>query len=216
VVVVAPGSVALLPDTVHNVGDALTAVPLAGAFLLGRRAPTARLTYGYGRTEDLAALPVLAIILFSAVYAGYEALARLAGNEWVAVYRLRTGRRIGSAALVADGHHARIDGFTSLAVVAGAIGVALGLRLADPIVGLAIPVVILENRLDVQKRSASVCLKGLSPRSSRRSATRPGALAGCRAWPRCAPAGSGTRSAPTCAWWPQGPPWSRPIGLRAR
>jgi cation diffusion facilitator family transporter len=109
VVVIASGSVALLSDTVHNVGDALTAVPLAAAFLLGRRPPTSRLTYGWGRSEDLA---VLAIILFSAVYAGYEAIDRLihpttpgyllgrrpcrgwgfAGNEWVAVYRLRAGR----------------------------------------------------------------------------------------------------------------------------
>lgn len=163
VVVIVSGSVALLADTVHNVGDALTALPLAAAFLLSRRPPTSRLTYGYGRTEDLAGLIVLAIILFSAVFAAYEAVQRIlhpqrpgfllavavagllgfVGNEWVAVYRIRAGRRIGSAALVADGYHARIDGFTSLAVVAGAIGVALGFDLADPIVGLIIAVVIL-------------------------------------------------------------------------
>ena len=163
VVVALSGSVALLADAVHNVGDALTAIPLAAAFLLSRRPPTLRLTYGFGRTEDLAGLAVLAIILFSAVYAACEAIQRIVhphtpgllwavaaagaigfvGNEWVAVYWIRTGRRIGSAALVADGYHARIDGFTSLAVVVGAIGVAMGFRLADPIVGLIISIVIL-------------------------------------------------------------------------
>ncbi len=182
-VVIASGSVALLSDTVHNVGDALTALPLAAAFLLGRRPPTSRLTYGWGRTEDLSGLAVLAIILFSAVYAGYEAVDRLihpttpayllavglagavgfAGNEWVAVYRLRTGRRIGSAALVADGYHARIDGFTSLAVVAGAIGVALGFRLADPIVGLAIAVVILRIVWMSAKEIGLRILDGIEP-----------------------------------------------------
>jgi cation diffusion facilitator family transporter len=163
VIVVISGSVALLADTVHNAGDALTAVPLGVAFLLLRRGRTRRLTYGYGRAEDFAGLAVVAIILFSAVYAAYEAIDRLVhpsppgyllataiagvvgfiGNEWVAVYRLGAGRRIGSAALVADGYHARIDGFTSLAVVAGVAGVALGFDLADPIAGLLISVVIL-------------------------------------------------------------------------
>jgi cation diffusion facilitator family transporter len=163
VVVVVSGSVALLADTVHNVGDALTAVPLGVAFLLLRRGRTRRLTYGYGRAEDFAGLAVVAVILFSAVYAAYEAIDRLTnpsppgyllataiagvvgfiGNEWVALYRLRAGRRVGSAALVADGYHARIDGVTSLAVVAGVIGVALGFDLADPIAGLLISVVIL-------------------------------------------------------------------------
>lgn len=163
VIVVLSNSMALLADTVHNIGDALTALPLAAAFLLSRRPPTRRLTYGYGRTEDLAGLAVLAVILFSAGYAAYEAVQRLIhpqaptyllavaaagvigfiGNEWVAVYRIRAGRRIGSAALVADGHHARIDGLTSLAVVVGAAGVAAGYPLADPIVGLVIAAVIL-------------------------------------------------------------------------
>jgi len=162
VVVVLSGSVALLADSVHNVGDALTAVPLAIAFLLLRRPPSARLTYGWGRAEDFAGLAVIAIILFSAVYAAYESIDRLIspsapgyltataiaglagfiGNEWVAVYRIRSGRRIGSAALVADGYHARVDGFTSLAVVVGVAGVALGFDLADPIVGLAISLAI--------------------------------------------------------------------------
>lgn len=162
VVVVLSGSVALLADSVHNVGDALTALPLAVAFLLLRRPRTTRLTYGWGRAEDFAGLAVVAIILFSAVYAGYESIDRLLdpqpprylaatalagvigflGNEWVAVYRIRSGRRIGSAALVADGYHARIDGFTSLAVVAGVVGVALGFELADSIIGLLISLAI--------------------------------------------------------------------------
>jgi cation diffusion facilitator family transporter len=183
VVVVLSGSVALLADTVHNLGDALTALPLAAAFLLSRRPATARLTYGYARTEDLAGLAVLVIILFSAAYAAYEAISRLihpttpgyllavaiagligfAGNEWVAVYRIRTGRRIGSAALVADGEHARIDGFTSLAVVAGAIGVALGFRLADPIVGLAISLVILRIVWSSAKQIGLRILDGIEP-----------------------------------------------------
>src|SRR5215207_4501912 len=163
VIVVLSGSVALLADTVHNVGDALTAVPLAIAFVLLRRPPTRRLSYGWGRAEDFAGLAVIAVILFSAVYAAYESVSRLIdpvapshllatavagavgfiGNEWVAVYRIRSGERIGSAALVADGHHARVDGFTSLAVVFGVAGVAVGFELADPIVGIAISVVIL-------------------------------------------------------------------------
>jgi cation diffusion facilitator family transporter len=163
VVVLLSGSVALLADTVHNVGDALTAVPLAVAFLLLRRPPTERLSYGWGRAEDFAGLAVVLIILFSAVFAAYESVGRLldpsapshlvataiagvigfAGNEWVAVYRIRSGKRIGSAALVADGYHARADGFTSLAVVVGVAGVAAGFELADPIVGIAISLVIL-------------------------------------------------------------------------
>jgi cation diffusion facilitator family transporter len=162
-VVLTSGSVALLADTVHNLSDALTAVPLWIAFAIGRRAANRRYTYGYGRAEDLAGLFVVAMIVLSAVVAAVEAIRRLldpapvghlawvafagligfAGNELVAVYRTRIGRRIGSAALVADGLHARTDGLTSLAVVAGAAGVALGFPLADPIVGLLITVAIL-------------------------------------------------------------------------
>src|SRR6478735_6287172 len=155
-------SVALLADTVHNVSDALTAIPLWIAFVLGRRAATRRYTYGYGRAEDLAGLFVIAMIALSAVVAGWEAIDRLLhpapvhnlgwvavaglvgfiGNETVAVFRIREGRAIGSAALVADGHHARTDGFTSLAVLVGAGGVAVGWTWADPVVGLVITVAI--------------------------------------------------------------------------
>jgi cation diffusion facilitator family transporter len=162
VIVVMSGSVALLGDTLHNVADALTAVPLAIAFSLGRRAATRRFTYGYGRAEDLAGIAIVLVIAASAGLAGYEAVRRLLdpqdmraagwvavaavagfiGNEWVARYRIGAGRRIGSAALVADGLHARADGFTSLAVLLGAGGSAIGFPLADPIVGLLITVAI--------------------------------------------------------------------------
>ena len=158
VVVVLSGSVALLGDTVHNAADALTALPLAVAFVLGRRVATRRFTYGFGRAEDLAGIVIVAVIAASSVLAAVTAIDRLtgprqvshlpavaaaavigfAGNEWVARYRIRTGRRIGSAALVADGLHARTDGFASLAVLLGAGGAALGWPLADPLVGLLI------------------------------------------------------------------------------
>ena len=161
-VVLVSGSVALLADTIHNVSDALTAVPLWVAFALGRRAATRRYTYGYGRAEDLAGLFVIAMIALSAVVAGWEAVQRLVnpapvdnlgwvalagflgflGNEAVALFRIREGRAIGSAALVADGHHARTDGLTSLAVLVGAGGVAVGWAWADPVVGLVITVAI--------------------------------------------------------------------------
>ena len=163
VIVVLSGSVALAADTIHNFSDALTAVPLWIAFSLGRRAATRRYTYGFGRAEDLAGLFVIGMIALSAILAGYEAVTRLihpvkvdqlgwvaaaglvgfVGNELVAVYRIRTGRRFGSAALAADGVLARTDGITSLAVVFSAGGVALGYPLADPIIGLLITLVIL-------------------------------------------------------------------------
>ena len=163
VIVALSGSVALLADTIHNFSDALTAVPLWFAFAFGRRAATRRYTYGFGRAEDLAGLFVIAMIALSAAIAGIESIRRLInpieiehigwvaaagfvgfiGNELVALYRIRVGRRIGSAALVADGLHARTDGFTSLAVLLGAGGVALGFPLVDPIVGLLITLAIL-------------------------------------------------------------------------
>ena len=163
VIVVISGSVALLADTIHNFSDALTAIPLWIAFALGTKAATRRYTYGFGRAEDFAGLFVVAMITLSAIIAGIESVRRLInpvpiehvgwvaaaglvgfiGNELVAVYRIRVGRQIGSAALVADGLHARTDGFTSLAVVFGAGGVALGFPLADPIIGLVITVAIL-------------------------------------------------------------------------
>jgi cation diffusion facilitator family transporter len=162
-VTVVSGSVALLGDTLHNAADALTALPLGVAFILGRRPPTRRYTYGYGRAEDLAGIVIVLTIAVSSALAAYEAIARLlhprhvsdliavaaaalagfAGNELAAGYRIRTGRKIGSAALVADGLHARTDGLTSLAVLLGAGGVALGWGWADPVVGLLITAAIL-------------------------------------------------------------------------
>jgi len=162
VIVIISGSVALLADTIHNFGDAGTAIPLWIAFVLARRKPTPTFTYGYGRAEDLAGIVIVLIILFSAVVAGWQAIDRLIdpqpiaqlgwvavagvlgfiGNEAVAVFRIRVGREIQSAALIADGYHARTDGLTSLAVVLGAFGVWLGYPLADPIVGLVITVAI--------------------------------------------------------------------------
>lgn len=163
IIVAISGSVALLADTIHNVGDAATAIPLWIAFTLVRRGASRRFTYGLGRVEDLAGVIIVLIILFSAAVAGWQAVSRLLnpepitflgwvavagvigflGNEAVAVFRIRVGREIASAALIADGYHARVDGLTSLAVVLGAIGVWWGFPLADPIVGLVITVMIL-------------------------------------------------------------------------
>jgi cation diffusion facilitator family transporter len=162
VVVLASGSVALLADMIHNVGDATTAIPLWIAFRLARRKPSKRFTHGLGRVEDLAGLIVVLIILFSALVALYEAVSRLIhpqpvvqlgwlaaagvigfiGNEAVAIFRIRVGRQMNSAALIADGYHARTDGLTSLAVVLGAFGVWMGFPLADPIIGLLITLAI--------------------------------------------------------------------------
>jgi cation diffusion facilitator family transporter len=161
-IVLLSSSVALLADTIHNVGDAVTAVPLWIAFLFARRRASARFTYGFGRVEDLAGVIVVLLIVCSALVAGYEAIHRLlhpqpiaflgwviaaglvgfVGNEWVAVFRIRVGRDIDSVALIADGYHARTDGLTSLAVVLGALGVWLGFPAADPLIGLVITAMI--------------------------------------------------------------------------
>ena len=181
--VLATGSVALLADTIHNVGDAATAVPLWIAFRLARRKPSPRFTYGYGRAEDLAGVAIVLIILISAIVAAYEAIDRLIhpqpiiylgwvavagaigfiGNEVVAVFRIRVGREINSAALIADGYHARTDGLTSLAVVAGAIGVWLGFPVADPIVGLLITLAIFGIVWQSAKAVFTRMLDGVEP-----------------------------------------------------
>ena len=197
-VVARSGSVALLGDTLHNVTDALTALPLGVAFLLGRRAPTRRYTYGFGRAEDLAGLVVVAVITASALLTAVEAVRRLAdprppahlwlvalaavtgfaGNEVVARYRIVVGRRIGSAALVADGMHARADGFTSLAVLLGAGGAALGWRWADPLVGLlitaAIALVLRDAAREVYRRLMDAVDPGLVARAERELRAVPG------------------------------------------
>jgi cation diffusion facilitator family transporter len=185
-VVVFSGSVALLGDTLHNFADALTAVPLWFAFRLGRRVPNSRFTYGYGRAEDLAGVVVVLVIAASAALAAYEAIDRLVhprsvdllaavalagvlgfvGNEVAAQIRIRTGRRIGSAALVADGLHARTDGLTSLAVVAGAAGVAAGWDAADPIAGLVITAAILLMCRDAARLVFGRLLDAVDPKVS--------------------------------------------------
>lgn len=162
VVVYWTGSVALLADTIHNIGDAATAIPLWIAFLFARRKPSERFNYGLGRVEDFAGIIIVALILVSAVVAGYQSVDRLLnpreisyvwavaaagvvgflGNEAVAVLRIRVGREIQSTALIADGYHARVDGLTSLAVVLGAVGVWLGFPIADPVIGLVITAMI--------------------------------------------------------------------------
>ena len=200
-VVLISGSVALLADTIHNFSDALTAVPLWIAFILGRRAATKRYTYGFGRAEDLAGLFIIAVVAVSAIVAAYQSIERLfnpqplinlwwvvaagligfAGNEIVAVYRIRVGQKIGSAALVADGVHARTDGFTSLAVVIGALGVMLGFPLADPLVGIVISVAILILLWGTVRSIGRRLMDGIEPDLADRARTTlehaPGVLA---------------------------------------
>ena len=183
VVVYFSGSVALLADTVHNFGDAATAIPLGIAFLFARKKPSKRFTFGYGRVEDLAGVAIVLTILVSALVAGYESVQRFLhpqdishlwavvaasivgflGNEGVAIFRIRVGREIGSAALIADGHHARIDGWTSLSVLAGAIGVWLGYPLADPIIGGLITIVIFGIVIQSGKSIFTRMLDGVEP-----------------------------------------------------
>jgi len=177
------GSTALLADTIHNFGDAATAIPLWIAFSLQRRGRSRRYTYGYGRAEDVAGVIIVGLIFFSACVAGYESIKKIiepqaithlqwvvaaavigfVGNEAVAVYRIRIGQRIGSAALIADGHHSRIDGLTSLAVLIGAVGVAVGMPILDPIVGLAITVTILKIVKDASVPVFRRLLDGIEP-----------------------------------------------------
>jgi cation diffusion facilitator family transporter len=182
-IVVLSGSVSLLADTIHNIGDAATAIPLWIAFMLARRKPSKRFTYGYGRVEDLAGVAIVLTILFSAILAGYVSINRFfhpqtvtylwavivasvigfLGNEAVAQFRIKVGKEIGSAALIADGHHARIDGLTSLAVLFGAVGVWLGYPLADPIIGLLITVAILRIVWESVKPIFTRLLDGVDP-----------------------------------------------------
>jgi len=186
IVVFFSGSVALLADTIHNFSDAATAIPLAIAFLLARRKPSNRFAFGYGRVEDLAGVTIVLVILASAIVAGYESVQRLlhpqevshlwavavasvigfVGNEAVAVFRIRVGREINSAALIADGYHARIDGWTSLAVLAGVIGLWLGYPLADPVVGLLITAAIFGIVIQSGKSIFTRVLDGADPQIS--------------------------------------------------
>jgi cation diffusion facilitator family transporter len=183
IIVYFSGSTALLADTIHNFGDAATSIPLWIAFALQRRQRTRRFTYGYGRAEDVAGVIIVALIFFSACVAGYESIRKIidpqpvthlwwvvaaaiigfVGNEAVAVFRIRTGKQIGSAALIADGQHSQVDGFTSLAVLFGALGVALGVPIIDPIVGLLITVTILFIVKDAGRAIFRRLLDGIEP-----------------------------------------------------
>ncbi|HET7680864.1 MAG TPA: cation diffusion facilitator family transporter [Xanthobacteraceae bacterium] len=186
VVVAFSGSVALLADTIHNFADAATAIPLAIAFVFARRKPSIRFGYGFGRIEDLAGVAIVLVILASAIGAGYHSIQRLLqpqevshlwavaaasvigfiGNEAVAMFRIRIGREINSAALVADGYHARIDGWTSLAVLGGVVGLWLGYPLADPIIGLLITATIFGIVIQSGKSIFTRMLDGADPEIS--------------------------------------------------
>ena len=177
------GSVALLADTIHNVADACTALPLWVAFALARRPPSKRFPYGYGRVEDLAGVAIVLTIVLSALGAGYESITRLLhpqpvqhlwavtaaavlgflGNEAVAIFRIKVGREIGSAALVADGYHARVDGITSIAVLGSAVGGWAGYPVIDPLIGLLITGVILSIVWQSGKTVLTRLLDGVDP-----------------------------------------------------
>lgn len=183
IVVFFSGSVALLTDTIHNFGDAATAIPLAIAFLLGRRKPNERFTYGYGKVEDIAGIIILLFMFTSAIVALYVSIERIfnpqevthlwiviaaaligfAVNEGAAIFRIRVGKLIKSQALIADGYHARTDGWTSLAVLFGAIGIALGFPLADPLIGILIAIMILKTTWDSSKEVFTRALDGVDP-----------------------------------------------------
>ncbi len=183
VVFVFSGSIALLADTIHNLGDACTAIPFGIAFWLARRKPSKRFTYGFGRVEDLAGVFVVLTILASAIFAGYESFQRLQhpqsvtylwavavaaivgfiGNEGVAMFRIKVGKEIESAALVADGYHARTDGFASLSVLLSAFGVWLGYPLADPIIGLLMTALILKIVWESAQSVFTRLLDGVDP-----------------------------------------------------
>jgi cation diffusion facilitator family transporter len=163
VIVLLSGSVALLADTIHNIGDMLNSVPLLIAFYLARRIATRRYTYGFGKAEDVAGVIIVLSIAFSAAVVFWESFKKLIdpepmtnlgwvaaaaiigfiGNEAVAILQIRTGRKIGSAALVTDGLHARTDGLTSLSVLLAAGGTWIGLPILDPIIGILIGIAIL-------------------------------------------------------------------------
>ena len=183
VIVLISGSVGLLADTIHNFGDAGTSIPLWVAFALTKRGASRRFTYGYGKTEDVAGVVIVLIIFFSACVAFWESVSKIihpqpvsnlwwvaaaavigfVGNEAVAVFRIRTGKEIGSAALVADGQHARIDGFTSLAVLLGVFGVWLGFPIFDPIVGILITIAILFIVKDAGRSVWNRLIDGIEP-----------------------------------------------------
>lgn len=183
VVVFFSGSVALLADTIHNFADAATSIPLWIAFALARRGASRRFTYGYGKTEDIAGVAIVLVIFASACVAAYQSVIKIInpqpmeylgwvaaaaiigfiGNELVAIFRIRVGKEIGSAALIADGQHSRVDGFTSLAVLIGVFGVWVGWPILDPLVGIAITIAILFIVKDAAKSVWARLIDGIEP-----------------------------------------------------
>lgn len=165
------GSVSLFADTAHNIGDGLNSIPLLIAFYLARRIPTRRYNYGFGRAEDVAGIIIVLSIALSAVVVLTQSIQRLInpqpitnlgwvaaaallgflGNEAVAMLQIRVGRKIGSAAMIADGLHARTDGLTSLAVLLAAAGSWFGYPLVDPIIGILIGIAIVFITWDAMK-----------------------------------------------------------------
>lgn len=183
VIYILSGSVALLADTVHNLGDTLNSVPLLIAFILAKRLPNKRFTYGYGRAEDVAGLLIVFSIGFSAVYILWQSIDKLIhpeplsrlgwltaaaligfiGNEIVALMEIRVGRTIGSEAMVADGLHARTDGLTSLAVLLAAGGTWLGYPIIDPIIGIFIGWIIIGITWNATKAVFLRLMNGVNP-----------------------------------------------------
>src|SRR6266480_7152539 len=156
------GSAGLFADALHNFGDVFTTIALWIAFVISNRAANQRYTYGYYRAEDLAGIFIVLVIIASATASAVESIQKLtsgniptqiylsmaaalvgvAGNELLAQYKISVGKRINSVSLIADGHHSRIDGLTSLAAFIGLVGVRLGFPKADPIAGIVITIVI--------------------------------------------------------------------------
>lgn len=177
------GSVGLLADTVHSISHAVTTIPLIIAFRLGARAATSRLPYGYHRFEDIVGIFISLVVFGVALLIGWEAIDGLRnpeplqnlgwafaaglvgfiGNEVIAEYRIRGGKRIGSAALIAEGQHARADGFTSLAVVLGIVGAWLGYPQADSVVGLIIALMIFGIMLASLRTTVMRLMDGVEP-----------------------------------------------------
>ncbi|QDO89975.1 cation transporter [Ornithinimicrobium ciconiae] len=205
VIVALSGSIALLADTVHNLGHLATTIPLIIAFRLGRRAPTRRYSYGYKRAEDLVGLLIGLVIATSAALIIWESVRALSnprelthlgwvlaaalvgalGNEAVAIYRIRAGRRIGSAALIAEGQHARTDALTSLAVVVGVAGAWAGMPQLDAIIGLVIAAVIIAVLFSSMRTVIRRLMDGVDDGTLDRIETVAAAVAGVVAVDRC-------------------------------
>lgn len=191
-------SAALLADALHNLVDVFTSIPLWIAFVLSRRLATRRFTYGYARAEDVAGVTIILFIVASAILAGYAALykwssgaptthlglgmgAALAGaigNELVAVYKIRVGKAIGSAALVADGQHSRADALTSVGAFFGILGVFWGFPWADPLMGLLISAAILYIAWEAGHEVLARIMDAIEPETVNQIEQITGAVAG--------------------------------------